>query len=115
FGVLLLEVPFMSQCARAQRDLLSFPTRRSSDLSKVGTGPWSFKRNWGFEPQTLSYEFRLKRCEQVPQRNPLNPKYRLLIALWRRSEEHTSELQSRENLVCRPLLEKKKWTRPRAA
>src|SRR5690606_40678502 len=27
-----------------------------------------------------------------------------------RSEEHTSELQSRENLVCRPLLEKKKKT-----
>src|SRR5690606_39722781 len=30
-------------------------------------------------------------------------------AAWReRSEEHTSELQSRENLVCRLLLEKKK-------
>src|SRR5690606_39744553 len=28
----------------------------------------------------------------------------------RRSEEHTSELQSRENLVCRLLLEKKKNT-----
>src|SRR5690606_41042830 len=28
-----------------------------------------------------------------------------------RSEEHTSELQSRENLVCRLLLEKKKNTR----
>src|SRR5690606_39829177 len=28
-----------------------------------------------------------------------------------RSEEHTSELQSRENLVCRPLLEKKKSCR----
>src|SRR5690606_41298915 len=28
----------------------------------------------------------------------------------RRSEEHTSELQSRENLVCRLLLEKKKLT-----
>src|SRR5690606_40538828 len=28
-----------------------------------------------------------------------------------RSEEHTSELQSRENLVCRLLLEKKKETR----
>src|SRR5690606_41039466 len=27
-----------------------------------------------------------------------------------RSEEHTSELQSRENLVCRLLLEKKKLT-----
>src|SRR5690606_40211436 len=33
-----------------------------------------------------------------------------------RSEEHTSELQSRENLVCRPLLEKKKRPpRPLAA
>src|SRR5690606_40983154 len=31
----------------------------------------------------------------------------------RRSEEHTSELQSRENLVCRLLLEKKKHTRRR--
>src|SRR5215475_14851104 len=30
------------------------------------------------------------------------------IAIEPRSEEHTSELQSRENLVCRLLLEKKK-------
>src|SRR2546430_11126775 len=28
-------------------------------------------------------------------------------ATWRRSEEHTSELQSQSNLVCRLLLEKK--------
>src|SRR5690606_41703273 len=33
---------------------------------------------------------------------------RLTDALVLRSEEHTSELQSRENLVCRLLLEKKK-------
>src|SRR6266511_5547838 len=32
-------------------------------------------------------------------------------AAWWRSEEHTSELQSRENLVCRLLLEKKKKNR----
>src|SRR3712207_8023800 len=31
-----------------------------------------------------------------------------LVKLWRRSEEHTSELQSRQYLVCRLLLEKKK-------
>src|SRR5947208_7860180 len=33
------------------------------------------------------------------------------IALWvgGRSEEHTSELQSPDHLVCRLLLEKKKW------
>src|SRR5438270_1129114 len=34
--------------------------------------------------------------------------------VWRRSEEHTSELQSQSNLVCRLLLEKKKTsTHPR--
>src|SRR5437016_9218555 len=32
---------------------------------------------------------------------------------FRRSEEHTSELQSLTNLVCRLLLEKKKKTKPR--
>src|SRR2546427_1699974 len=31
-------------------------------------------------------------------------------ASWSRSEEHTSELQSQSNLVCRLLLEKKKTT-----
>src|SRR2546430_5272516 len=30
------------------------------------------------------------------------------VAIFRRSEEHTSELQSQSNLVCRLLLEKKK-------
>src|SRR2546430_3540523 len=32
----------------------------------------------------------------------------LLLDCWLRSEEHTSELQSQSNLVCRLLLEKKK-------
>src|SRR2546430_5768729 len=31
-----------------------------------------------------------------------------LVIYWSRSEEHTSELQSQSNLVCRLLLEKKK-------
>src|SRR5688572_32417809 len=31
---------------------------------------------------------------------------------WMRSEEHTSELQSQSNLVCRLLLEKKKIHKP---
>src|SRR5690606_15863881 len=34
--------------------------------------------------------------------------YRFIVRRLQRSEEHTSELQSRENLVCRLLLEKKK-------
>ena len=52
--------------------------------SKVGTGPYSFKKNWGFEPQALSYEYRLYKCDSIPQNNPMNPKYRAFIALWKR-------------------------------
>ena len=52
--------------------------------SKVGTGPYDFKRNWGFTPQPLAYEYKLVRAPRVPENNPLNPKYRAFIALWRR-------------------------------
>jgi FemAB-related protein (PEP-CTERM system-associated) len=52
--------------------------------SKQGTGSYQFKKNWGFEPEPLSYEYTLLRRTTVPQNNPLNPKYRALIALWRR-------------------------------
>ena len=52
--------------------------------SKRGTGSYAFKKNWGFEPQQLHYEYRLFRGDAIPQNNPMNPKYRALIALWRR-------------------------------
>ena len=51
--------------------------------SKRGTGSFDFKKNWGFEPAPLAYEYRLLRRDDVPQNNPLNPKYRAFIALWR--------------------------------
>src|SRR5690606_40163548 len=38
----------------------------------------------------------------------VSPDGQYFITNYSRSEEHTSELQSRENLVCRLLLEKKK-------
>ena len=52
--------------------------------SKQGTGPYAFKKNWGFEPTPLHYEYQLYKCDAVPQNNPNNAKYRLLIATWRR-------------------------------
>ncbi len=52
--------------------------------SKRGTGSFAFKKNWGFEPQPLSYEYCLYRRDGIPQNNPSNAKYRLLIAAWRR-------------------------------
>ena len=52
--------------------------------SKVGTGAYNFKRNWGFEPTPLSYEYYPVMSNRTPNVNPLNPKYRLAISLWRR-------------------------------
>jgi FemAB-related protein (PEP-CTERM system-associated) len=52
--------------------------------SKIGTGPYSFKKNWGFEPTPLHYEYRLYKRDAVPQNNPANKKYKLMIETWRR-------------------------------
>jgi len=52
--------------------------------SKVGTGPYSFKKNWGFEPTPIIHDYYLPDGGEISEINPLNPKYRLFIALWRR-------------------------------
>ncbi len=52
--------------------------------SKVGTGAYKFKSYWGFEPTPLTYEYRLIQADTIPDVNPLNPKFRAFIALWRR-------------------------------
>lgn len=52
--------------------------------SKQGTGSYSFKKNWGFEPEPLFYEYCLYRRNSVPQNNPANAKYRLLINTWQK-------------------------------
>lgn len=58
---------------------------RSFDFgrSKIGTGAFAFKKNWGFEPEPWTYEFKLRRGD-VPDVNPLNPKYRIFVAAWQR-------------------------------
>jgi FemAB-related protein (PEP-CTERM system-associated) len=52
--------------------------------SKVGTGSYAFKRNWGFQPTPLVYQFRLSPGTPMPDLNPLNPKLGMFIAVWRR-------------------------------
>src|SRR5690606_40728072 len=97
-----------------RRDRHSFPTRRSSDL------PWSIAREE--EERDLARQGVLVVGTTAPGRGSV-VKASARSAFGRRlseafggvpmaererSEEHTSELQSRENLVCRLLLEKKK-------
>jgi FemAB-related protein (PEP-CTERM system-associated) len=52
--------------------------------SKEGTGAYSFKKNWGFAPTPLPYFFNLAPGQRIPENNPMNPKYRLMIAAWQR-------------------------------
>ena len=52
--------------------------------SKQGTGPYAFKKNWGFEPKPLHYEYCLYKRDSIPQNNPNNAKYKLMISMWRR-------------------------------
>src|SRR5690606_40240402 len=100
---MLLLHTFLFSGVGYHRVLHSFPTRRSSDLVLVP----EFSDGHPGEPLDL-----LIRCCFHPKppwfmgfaRRAARP-HRNLRA---RSEEHTSELQSRENLVCRLLLEKKK-------
>src|SRR2546430_12787594 len=48
-----------------------------------------------------------RRCEDLLDRRRVGVRVQVLNVLVARSEEHTSELQSQSNLVCRLLLEKK--------
>src|SRR2546427_4593200 len=58
-------------------------------------------------PYTTLFRSRLRLPPQLVQHDhPVHQGFHVL----RRSEEHTSELQSQSNLVCRLLLEKKKRT-----
>lgn len=52
--------------------------------SKRDTGPFSFKRNWGFEPRPIAHHYRLVRAAETPNLNPTNPRYRAFIEAWRR-------------------------------
>src|SRR5690606_41238566 len=96
-----------SYCYVYPRDLHSFPTRRSSDLSQLLIAYFhrakarrnSFLENIRHPASSIQHPTS---SIQHPTSSIQHPASSI------RSEEHTSELQSRENLVCRLLLEKKK-------
>ena len=52
--------------------------------SKIGTGAYDFKKNWGFAPEPLVYEFRLRTGCTLPDTSPMNPKLQRYINTWKR-------------------------------
>ncbi len=59
-------------------------TRFDFGRSKVGTGAYEFKRGWGMQMNALPYQFYLVRAKEMPNLNPTNPKFELMINAWKR-------------------------------
>src|SRR5207237_9799561 len=93
-----LSLPCLPPLFPVPPNLRSFPTRRSSDLYVERTA-----EDYGVTPH-IRFGHKVVRAD-----------WSSAEARWtiERSEEHTSELQSHLNLVCRLLLEKKKRSRQR--
>src|SRR5690554_7398352 len=96
-------------------DLHSFPTRRSSDLEDKELAEFYRKL---MISEANHYTMFLGFARKYGNREEVDQKWNDLLSFeaevmkdlgkHQRSEEHTSELQSRPHLVCRLLLEKKK-------
>src|SRR5207253_6033170 len=102
-------VPFLSYWHLPPPDLHFFPTRRSSDLASASSAS-SLARSRTTRPSSTrgrtprSASARSSCCREKSTSRSIS----CASATSARSEEHTSELQSRGHLVCRLLLEKKK-------
>src|SRR5699024_12403030 len=90
--------PLLLYSSRHHRYLHSFPTRRSSDLEI------------DIRCTKINADYFLRRIYDARRIYHFVYYYRMINP---RSEEHTSELQSRFDLVCRLLLEKKKGRKER--
>src|SRR5690606_42096593 len=102
----LFPLPSFSGLYPFHPTLLPFPTRRSSDLCHLRVSRFDAEDAvQGNDAPTVELEGVMA----VPARFGVPVAEHVEVRV--RSEEHTSELQSRENLVCRLLLEKKKKTK----
>src|SRR5690606_41615442 len=100
----ILHILVVSSCSCYHQVLHAVPTRRSSDLpggERLVRGPDGPVDVRLTRPADLRERLLGRRIDRLVALVPLR-----LDPF--RSEEHTSELQSRENLVCRLLLEIKK-------
>src|SRR5438552_11419186 len=94
---------FFFDCSHDHPHLHSFPTRRSSDLTRAK--PERMIGDSAYDSDPLDQRLREKHRIRLIAPHKRNRRRKNT-----RSEEHTSELQSPDHLVCRLLLEKKKKT-----
>lgn len=52
--------------------------------SSIDSGTYRFKKQWGAKPLQLYWHYWVKEGGAIPQLNPNNPKYKLMIDIWKR-------------------------------
>ena len=70
-------------------EIIRYGCQRGAAYLDFGRSQWDsgtalFKRQWGAQPVPLFYEYYLGDGAKMPDVDPTNPRYRLLIAAWRR-------------------------------
>src|SRR5207237_8823619 len=108
--ILFLSCLFLFHSYSAARYSHSFPTRRSSDLAQVEQVLLDASANVERIHRSFDLPARIEQRRIPRRRGEVDAERRGIErpSSFLRSEEHTSELQSHLNLVCRLLLEKKK-------
>ena len=66
--------------ARAERDCTRFDFGRS----KTGSGPYNYKKNWGFEPEPLAYARWTAPDAEARDVDPTSDAYARKIEMWKR-------------------------------
>src|SRR5690606_15912138 len=94
-----------------REDFQAFAARLKSETELLKR--WRDEGRLASDPPRIGLELEIWLVDEAGRPAPCNTAVLAqaqepLLTLELRSEEHTSELQSRENLVCRLLLEKKK-------
>lgn len=79
---------FRQMCRAGEKGFKKYDFGRS----KNGTGSYNYKRHWGFEATPLHYQYLLVKGTELPDLNPLNPKYQLMIKTWKRLPLWLSQL-----------------------
>ena len=93
-----LEIPWASTLRAANRysanmflywEILCFAIRNQYNYfdfgrSTVNAGTYNFKKQWGALEKQLYWHYWLQDAGDLPMINPSNPKYKLLISIWKR-------------------------------
>lgn len=94
----VLEIPWASSLREVNHlamninlywEILSFAIKRDYRLFDFGrssrdAGTFRFKQQWGAQPHQLYWHYWLANQSPLPAINPANPKYALMIRLWKR-------------------------------